>query len=146
MKTDNYTTAKNFVQGYEANANNLRTDGTILVSYYTVIGLRAEYKNTNFANVIFLCRAGYSNTTRKHKSHVYSNAYRYGYKVIEVNEVRPYTDKEHAKNLKGFEEAAHEYRTKATRARTDRNKAVYMEQAKREEENERIYKAVYKLA
>ena len=81
MKTDNYTTAKNFVQGYEANANNLRTDGIILVSYYTVIGLRAEYKNPNFANVLFLCRAGYSNTTRKHKSHVYSNASRYGYKV-----------------------------------------------------------------
>lgn len=146
MKTDNYTTAKNFVQGYEANANNLRTDGIILVSYYTVIGLRAEYKNTNFANVLFLCRAGYSNTTRKHKAHVYSNAYRYGYKVIEINEVTPYNDKDHQKNLKGFEEAAHEYRTKAERARTDRNKAVYMEQAKREEENERIYKAVYKLA
>ena len=146
MKTDNYTTAKNFVQGYEANANNLRTDGIILVSYYTVIGLRAEYKNTNFANVLFLCRAGYSNTTRKHKSHVYSNASRYGYKVIEVNEVRPYNDNDHTKNLKGFEEAAKEYRTKAERARTDRNKAAYMEQAKREEENERIYKAVYKLA
>lgn len=146
MKTDNYTTAKNFVQGYEANANNLRTDGIILVSYYTVIGLRAEYINTNFANVIFLCRAGYSSTTRKHKSHVYSNASRYGYKVIEVNEVRPYTDKEHAANLAGFEEAAKEYRTKAEHARTDRNKAIYFEQAKREEENERIYKAVYKLA
>jgi len=146
MRTDNYTTAKNFVQGYEANANNLRTDGIILVSYYTVIGLRAEYINTNFANVIFLCRAGYSNTTRKHKSHVYSNAIRYGYKVIEVNEVRPYNDNDHQKNLKGFEEAAQEYRTKATRARTDRNKAIYMEQAEREQENERIYKAVYKLA
>lgn len=146
MKTDNYTTAKNFVQGYEANANNLRTDGIILVSYYTVIGLRAEYKNTNFANVIFLCRAGYSNTTRRHKSHVYSNAYRYGYNVIEVNEVRPYNDHDHAKNLKGFEEAAQEYRTKAEHARTDRNKAVYMEQAEREEANEAIYKAVYKLA
>ena len=125
MKTDNYTTAKNFVQGYEANANNLRTDGIILVSYYTVIGLRAEYKNTNFANVIFLW---------------------YGYNVIEVNEVRPYNDHDHAKNLKGFKEAAQEYRTRAERARTDRNKAVYMEQAKREEENEKIYKAVYKLA
>ena len=102
MKT-NIEAATAFVQGYEANANNLRTDGIILVSYYTVIGLRAEYKNTNFANVLFLCRAGYSNTTRKHKSHVYSAAFRKGYKVIELDEVRPYTDKEHEKNLKGFE-------------------------------------------
>ena len=146
MKTDNYTTAKNFVQGYEANANNLRTDGNILVSYYTVIGLRAEYKNTNFANVLFLCRAGYSNTTRKHKSHVYSNASRYGYKVIEVNEVRPYNDHDHAKNLKGFEEAAQEYRTKAERARKEWNKRYYTEQAEQEKANEAIYKAVYKLA
>lgn len=146
MKTDNYTTAKNFVQGYEANANNLRTDGNILVSYYTVIGLRAEYKNTNFANVLFLCRAGYSNTTRKHKSHVYSNASRYGYKVIEVNEVRPYTDKEHAKNLKGFEEAVKEYTDKAKRARKEWNKRYYTEQAEQEKANEAIYKAVYKLA
>ena len=145
MKT-NIEAATAFVQGYEANANNLRTDGNILVSYYTVIGLRAEYKNTNFANVLFLCRAGYSNTTRKHKSHVYSAAYRNGYKVIEIDEVRPYNDNDHQKNLKGFEEAAQEYTDKAKRARTERNKRYYTEQAEQEKANEAIYKAVYKLA
>lgn len=146
MKT-NRETANAFVHGRKADGSNLRTDGTILVSYYTVIGTRAEHYNTTEGReVIFLCRAGYSNTTRKHKSHVYSSASRYGYKVIELDTVRPYNDHDHEKNLKGFEEAAQEYRTRAERARTDRNKAIYFEQAKREEENEKIYKAVYKLA
>lgn len=146
MKT-NRETANAFVHGMQANGNNLRTDGTILVSYSTVIGTRADHYNTTEGReTIFLCRAGYSNTTRKHKAHVYSAACRKGYKVIDLAEVQPYGETDHAKNIASFNDAIKALKAKADRARKEYTKAAYLRQADEEAANMETYKRIFKLA
>lgn len=146
MKT-NSETATAFISGKHADGGNLRTDGTILVSYYTVIGTRAEYYNTTEGReTIFLCRAGYSNTTRKHKSHVYSAACRKGYKVIDLAEVQPYGESDHAKNIESFKAEIARLQRKADHARKEYIKAAYLRQADEESANMETYKRVFKLA
>lgn len=146
MKT-NRETANAFVHGMQADGSNLRTDGIILVSYYTVIGTRAEYYNTTEGReTIFLCRAGYSNTTRKHKSHVYSIACRDHYKVIELAKVQPYGETDHAKNIESFTAEIASLQRKADHARKEYTKAAYLRQADREAANMETYKRIFKLA
>ena len=146
MKT-NRETANAFVHGMQADGSNLRTDGIILVSYYTVIGTRAEYYNTTEGReVIFLCRAGYSNTTRKHKAHVYSIACRDHYKVIEIAKVQPYGETDHATNIASFNDTIEALKRKADRARKEYTKAAYLRQADREAANMETYKRIFKLA
>ena len=146
MKT-NRETATAFINGKQADGSNLRTDGTILVSYYTVIGTRADYYNTTEGReTIFLCRAGYSNTTRKHKAHVYSAACRKGYRVIELAKVQPYGETDHAKNIASFEGYIETLRGKADRARKEYTRAAYLRQADREAANMETYKRIFKLA
>lgn len=143
----NRETATAFIHGTQANGSNLRTDGTILVSYYTVIGTRAEHYNTTEGReVIFLCRAGYSNTTRKHKAHVYSIACRDHYKVIELAKVQPYGEKDHATNIASFNDTIEALKRKADRARKEYTKAAYLRQADREAANMETYKRIFKLA
>ena len=146
MKTNNET-ANAFVHGMQANGSNLHTDGIILVSYYTVIGTRAEYYNTTEGReTIFLCRAGYSNTTRKHKAHVYSAACRKGCKVIEIAKVQPYGETDHAKNIESFKDEIASLQRKADHARKEYTKAAYLRQADRESANMETYKRIFKLA
>ena len=146
MKT-NRETASAFINGKQADGSNLRTDGTILVSYYTVIGTRADHYNTaEGRETIFLCRAGYSNTTRKHKAHVYSAACRKGYKVIELANVQPYGEKDHAKNIESFKDEIASQQRKADHARKEYTKAAYLRQADRESANMETYKRIFKLA
>lgn len=146
MKT-NRETATAFISGKQADGSNLRTDGTILVSYWTVIGTRADhYSTTEGRETIFLCRAGYSNTTRKHKAHVYSAARRKGYKVIELANVQPYGEKDHAKNIESFTDEIASLQRKADHARKEYTKAAYLRQADRETANMETYKRIFKLA
>lgn len=146
MKT-NRETATAFVNGKQADGSNLRTDGSILVSYYTVIGTKAErYNATEGRETIFLCRAGYSNTTRKHKAHVYSAACRKGYKVMELAKVQPYGETDHATNIASFKGYIETLKGKAERARKEYTKAAYLRQADEEAANMETYKRIFKLA
>lgn len=120
MKT-NKETATAFYRGKFATAGHLHTDGENIFSYSTLIA----QKQTN-GTILINCR-DYSNTTRRHKAHIFRACTDMA--LFEVPHIDRPTTTEHARNLVYLENIAHDYRQKASKARTDRNRQIYTSQA-----------------
>lgn len=136
MKT-NKETARAFIQGKPANGSNFFTDGTTATSYTTQIAYnangailaRTKYPiNSAIYTGIWYGRTA---TTERQKSHIKSAAAAAGVLYFEVPHAINPTEAEHAQNLAYFENCAQDARNKASRARTERNRLFWQEEAER---------------
>lgn len=120
MKT-NKEIATAFYCGKFATAGHLHTDGENIFSYSTLIA----QKQTN--GTILINSRDYSSTTRRHKAHIFNACTDTAF--FEVPHIDRPTTIEHAQNLVYLENIAHDWRMKANKARTDRNRQIYASQA-----------------
>lgn len=141
MKRGNNTeTATAFVNMSEMIGSNFYAFGDICKSYNTII---ASHQN----GVILLNSRDYSNTTQRHKLHIWSAAYAQRVTLFEVPVCYNWhglTNEQHAANIEYLKGKAEEARRKGQRART--RKAAYFAQAERYTAKAEEYKRIFKLA
>lgn len=118
MKTNNPTTAEAFVNYRNAEGSNLRSYGSDIWSYRTMIA-----QNVNGA--ILLTFRDYSNTTQRHKLHIRRAAQEAQRVLFEVVNINPTKPEEHKDNYNYLLEIARGYKAKADRARTEANRQRY---------------------
>lgn len=136
---NNPETAAAFVHGYEMNGSNLYARHNCIYSYCTMIANKCK-------GVILLNSCDYSHTTQRHKLHITRAA---NVRLFEVPKIcgiwggsEP-SEKDNRTNYEYLCRQAEEAAKKASKARTDRNRIFWTEEAHRRNNEAADYATIF---
>lgn len=141
----NVKVAQAFAEGKTIGyARNMFIDSDTIYSYgyHFPIARMTKQKDEDGKTIVLFTNRGYSNTTAKHKSHVYSALFRAGYRVIECD----IKDGRVTENtIKYLQEQIDELHKKVLRARKEWNKKMHFDKATKLTQDVATLRSIYSI-